>query len=192
MEEFKYHILNTFFFFLFVGVLYWSFQHIDRKVFYQSSDVIAPIENNLELDEEVKNENRQFSSGEKFLVRSEQKSIENDTDKTEGEKREKEEAESNEKKNELSKEKQDLLKKLKTLLKDNVYMKNGSKGTRVGTVQNFLNLYFKENIRIDNDYGPKTIERVKEFQKREGLDADGFAGPQTYKKMISLLEGGKL
>ena len=67
-------------------------------------------------------------------------------------------------------------------------MKVGSKGTRVGTVQNFLNLYNKTSKRVDNDYGKTTKTDVIAFQKAVGLTQDGETGPTTYKKMIEWLK----
>ena len=67
-------------------------------------------------------------------------------------------------------------------------MKKGSRGTRVGTVQEFLNIYNGTDSKIDNDFGATTENQIKAFQKSEGLTADGQAGPGTYKKMIEWLK----
>ena len=67
-------------------------------------------------------------------------------------------------------------------------MKLKSTGTRVGTVQNFLNLYNKTSNKIDNDYGASTVASVALFQKAQGLTSDGQAGASTFNKMISWLE----
>ena len=77
---------------------------------------------------------------------------------------------------------------LEKLVTDNVLIKVGSKGTRVGTVQKFLNLYNNTNNSVDNDFGTGTENRLKDFQKKEGLTADGQAGPNTYKKMIEWID----
>ena len=82
---------------------------------------------------------------------------------------------------------QTLINDLQKLADDKVYMKVGSKGTRVGTVQTFLNIYFNTNKRIDNDYGKNMKTDVANFQKAVGLPADGEAGPATYLKMIDWL-----
>jgi len=82
------------------------------------------------------------------------------------------------------------LAELQKLVVDNINMKEGSAGTRVGTVQKFLNLYFEKQTGIDNGYGPTTRERVKQFQQEQGLTADGLAGPTTYQKMIDVLKKG--
>jgi hypothetical protein len=81
-----------------------------------------------------------------------------------------------------------LIAELEKLIADTIYMKVGSRGTRVGTVQKFLNLYLDKDLTVDNDYGNGTKSRVAAFQKTEGLSADGQAGPVTYKAMIDWLE----
>ena len=73
---------------------------------------------------------------------------------------------------------------------DNINMKEGSRGTRVGTVQEFLNRYLDTETTVDNGYGPGTLSRVKTFQQAEGLSADGLAGPNTYQAMIDILLKG--
>lgn len=83
---------------------------------------------------------------------------------------------------------QTLINELEKLVKDNVYMKVGSKGTRVGTVQKFLNLYNSTKKTVDNDYGTGLKVDVTNFQKAEGITADGETGPATYKKMIEWLK----
>lgn len=81
----------------------------------------------------------------------------------------------------------DLISRLQKLVTDNIIMKEGSRGTRVGTVQEFLNIYNKTSSKIDNDYGAGTKTKIAAFQKAEGLTADGQAGPGTYQKMIDWL-----
>lgn len=81
----------------------------------------------------------------------------------------------------------DLIARLQKLVTDNVLMKEGSRGTRVGTVQEFLNVYNKTSGGLDNDYGAGTKTKVAAFQKAQGLTADGQAGPATYQKMIDWL-----
>lgn len=81
----------------------------------------------------------------------------------------------------------DLIAELQKLITDNVLMKEGSRGTRVGTVQKFLNVYNKTSGGLDNDYGAGTKTKVAAFQKAQGLTADGQAGPATYQKMIDWL-----
>lgn len=83
---------------------------------------------------------------------------------------------------------QSLIDELQKLSDKGVYLKLKSQGTAVGTVQKFLNIYNNTNNKIDNDYGASTVTAVKNFQKAQGLTADGQTGPGTYKKMISWLK----
>lgn len=88
----------------------------------------------------------------------------------------------------ISKERQDLINELQKLINSNVFMKLKSNGTRVGTVQKFLNIYNNTSGGVDNDYGESTRKAIILFQKAEGLSADGEAGPNTFKKMIDWLK----
>lgn len=92
-----------------------------------------------------------------------------------------------EEENSSSSEYSDLISDLQKLVDDNVLMKNGSRGTRVGIVQEFLNIYNGTDSKVDNDYGGTTETLVKKFQSENGLTSDGQTGPNTYKKMIEWL-----
>jgi murein L,D-transpeptidase YcbB/YkuD len=81
----------------------------------------------------------------------------------------------------------DLIAELEDLIADKVLMKKGSRGTRVGTVQKFLNEYGIK-VGVDNDYGDTTVNAVKKFQTEQKLGADGQAGEGTYQKMIEWLQ----
>ena len=83
---------------------------------------------------------------------------------------------------------QTLITELQQLVKDNVSMKLGSTGPRVGTIQKFLNIYNKTSNAVDNDYGEGTKKGVTAFQKSSGLSADGEAGVGTFNKMIDWLK----
>lgn len=83
---------------------------------------------------------------------------------------------------------QTLINELQKLITDNVFMKVGSRGTRVGTIQTFLNIYNKTNKKVDNDYGAGLKTDVANFQKAVGITADGETGPATYRKMIDWLK----
>ncbi len=83
---------------------------------------------------------------------------------------------------------QSLINELQKLIDDSVVMKKGSRGTRVGTIQEFFNLYNKTKNRIDNDYGASTEKAVINFQKDQGLTADGEADKTLFEKMIAWLE----
>ena len=59
-------------------------------------------------------------------------------------------------------------------------IKEGSKGSDVKLVQQKLNL------QVDGVFGPITKEAVKEFQRNNGLSADGVVGKDTWKKLTDL------
>ncbi len=83
---------------------------------------------------------------------------------------------------------QSLIDELQELVTDGVSMKQKSVGSRVGTVQKFLNVYNNTSNKIDNDYGPNMVKVVTAFQKAVGLKADGQAGVPTFNKMIDWLK----
>jgi peptidoglycan hydrolase-like protein with peptidoglycan-binding domain len=80
-----------------------------------------------------------------------------------------------------------LIADLEELISDEIYMKVGSRGTRVGTVQEFLNVFNDTTGGIDNDFGNGTKSKVIAFQKEVGITADGAPGPNTYLAMITWL-----
>lgn len=81
-----------------------------------------------------------------------------------------------------------LIGDLQKLADDKVFLKEKSKGSSVGAVQAFLNIYNSTNKKVDNDYGPGTKTDVANFQKAEGLSADGQVGTNTFLKMIDWLK----
>lgn len=83
---------------------------------------------------------------------------------------------------------QNLTNELQKLIDGKVFMKEKSQGSRVGTIQNFLNIYNNTSKKVDNDYGPGTKTDVIKFQTAVGLSADGEAGPSTFTKMIEWLK----
>ena len=82
----------------------------------------------------------------------------------------------------------DLITSLEKLITDEVYMKVGSGGTRVGTIQKFLNVFNNTSGGVDNDFGNGTKSKVIAFQKDAKITADGQPGPSTYQAMIDWLE----
>ena len=83
---------------------------------------------------------------------------------------------------------QTLINELQELINDNVNMKLKSRGTRVGTVQNFLNIYNNTTNKVDNAYGEGMKKLVAAFQKAVGLPTTGNAGPTDFAKMIEWLK----
>ncbi len=59
----------------------------------------------------------------------------------------------------------------------------GSRGEDVKQIQTKLKRWGYYNGSIDGIYGSKTLEAVKYFQRKNGLTADGIAGPATLRAM---------
>lgn len=65
-------------------------------------------------------------------------------------------------------------------------LKKGSKGEQVKTLQRLLIVqgYDLGSYGADGSFGSKTEEAVREYQKRNSLDVDGFVGQATWNKML--------
>ncbi len=83
---------------------------------------------------------------------------------------------------------QSLIDELQKLINDKILLKQKGSGSRVGTVQKFLNIYNNTSNKADNDYGAGTAKAVASFQKDSGLTADGVADSNTFSKMIDWLK----
>lgn len=68
-------------------------------------------------------------------------------------------------------------------------VKNGSKGNNVKLLQRLL----KSNsckgadgkaLTVDGVCGANTVYAIKAYQKKKGLEADGIAGPTTWKSIL--------
>ncbi len=64
-------------------------------------------------------------------------------------------------------------------------LKKGDKGAAVKQLQQRLKELGYYTAYIDSQYGTKTVNAVKAFQKKNGLTADGVAGAATIKKLNS-------
>ncbi len=84
---------------------------------------------------------------------------------------------------------QELINEFQKLINDNITLKQKSRGSRVGTVQKFLNIYNNTSNRVDNDYGANTVKAVIVFQKDSELNANGEADAETFNKIIGWLKG---
>ena len=60
----------------------------------------------------------------------------------------------------------------------------GSKGADVARLQNYLNKY-GYNLTVDGDFGTKTQEAVRAYQKNNGLAVDGIVGTNTWSALQS-------
>ena len=66
---------------------------------------------------------------------------------------------------------------------EEVLSKMGSRGSEVRTIQTTLKNWGYFFDKVDGIYGEKTRDAVIWFQKKNGLTADGIAGPATLKAM---------
>ncbi len=69
--------------------------------------------------------------------------------------------------------------------KDDGTLEKGDNGAAVKKLQQRLKELGYYTYGIDSDYGYRTVEAVKAFQKRNGLTQDGVAGPTTQAKLYS-------
>ena len=63
-------------------------------------------------------------------------------------------------------------------------LRRGDQGEEVRVLQQLLN-DFGYKIEVDGNFGRGTRSAVKDFQRKEGLEADGVVGPSTLAKLIS-------
>ena len=62
---------------------------------------------------------------------------------------------------------------------------NGSQGEKVWKLQERLQALGYYTDAVDGQFGPGTRDAVIAFQKKNGLDADGFAGEETQRVLFS-------
>lgn len=75
-------------------------------------------------------------------------------------------------------------------------LRQGATGGEVKEVQRRLKEWGYYKGAVDGIYGKATVEAVKQFQKKNGLTADGIAGIETYKALgmndsVKVLENDK-
>src|SRR5690348_16181526 len=64
----------------------------------------------------------------------------------------------------------------------------GAHGPEVCILQTRLNSKAPTTLpllSIDGAFGPKTLARVREFQRNAGLSADGVVGPKTWEHLLA-------
>lgn len=61
--------------------------------------------------------------------------------------------------------------------------KKGQKNSKIENLQYRLKKVLNRNIAVDGDFGPRTEQAVKDFQKMVGLKQDGIIGPRTLAKL---------
>lgn len=69
-------------------------------------------------------------------------------------------------------------------------LSRGSRGQEVRALQDALNYQIRRGtpLKVDGIFGPKTEERVREFQRANGLVVDGIAGPNTQAQLYEATE----
>lgn len=171
MNELKYQITQIIFLILLGLGGYWALTSLDSGVSYTRDQIVEDVQVATVPDEQVNAVNN-----ETILVVDETPSESNPESQPEPEKP-------------TVSDHQDLIDSLQKLVDDNVSMDSGANGSRVGTVQKFLEIYFSDRtVSIDNDFGPTTKGLVKEFQQKELNGGDGRVGPNTLKAMIEYLK----
>jgi len=61
-------------------------------------------------------------------------------------------------------------------------LKTGAHGAAVSDLQQRLRAH-GYNVSVDGDFGAKTANAVRQFQRAKGLTADGVVGPKTWAKL---------
>ncbi len=178
MENFKFALFSIIIISLLTLVGYWGFSTIESGSSHSDNqELIKLTQENKNLEEKNSglldeitvleskmNEQKQITQKEEIIIKN-QKLAEHSISKY-----------------------QSLINSLQKLVAGNISMKKGSRGTRVGIVQKFLNIYNKTSSRVDNDFGKKMEVSIKNFQKGQRLTADGVAGSNTFRKMIDWLK----
>jgi len=170
MDKFKF-ILFSIIIIIVLGLIgYWSFTSLQSGSEYVKDDKIKQLEKeNEDLTKEVERLVSELSILQPVIEEEPAPVVDNTPEST------------------ISKY-QDLVDALQKLVVGNIFLKEGSKGASVGTVQNFLNIYNNTSDKIDNDYGPGMKKTILAFQRDFGLTADGEAGKNTFNKMIDWLK----
>lgn len=63
------------------------------------------------------------------------------------------------------------------------YAQRGTKGPLAAAIQAAL-CEAGQALDIDGEFGPKTENALREFQRKNNLEVDGVAGPATYAKLL--------
>jgi fibronectin type 3 domain-containing protein len=72
------------------------------------------------------------------------------------------------------------------------YVNGSTNSDAIKWLQWALNSTIQSGLTIDGGYGPLTTAAVKDFQSKNGLTSDGFAGQQTIIKLVQVLDGMNL
>src|SRR3989344_3253030 len=148
MEKFKFGLFSVLVIALVSGILYWAVTSIQSGSDHKAKAKIEQLENENEKLKEEKEELESELAVLQEKVDNQQPEIPEPTpEETKPVIPVKKPTTTTVYKN------QTLINELQKLVSDNVFMKLKSSGSRVGTVQKFLNIYNKTSNKIDNDYG---------------------------------------
>ena len=67
-------------------------------------------------------------------------------------------------------------------------IKKNSKGNEVKKLQNNLNKVLGVNLTVDGVCGNNTVDAIKKFQKKNGLEVDGVYGKKSYETMSNKIK----
>ena len=76
-----------------------------------------------------------------------------------------------------------LASNIAALAKKGTTVKLGAKGVSVGYIEQFVNLYFKKNMKIDNVFSKSLQGNIITFQKQNKLSQTGSVGTATWQMM---------
>lgn len=192
MENFKFALSSLFIIALLGGAGYWAFSTMESGSTHVDIQKQKELQSkNIELEKQIVDLTRQVD-----LLRGEKENnIKKDIDATEDQKDIDTPAPVTTPKTTTpvapkttTLKYQTLINELQKLVDGNIFLKYKSQGTAVGSIQKFFNIYNNTSNKVDNDFGLGTVTIVKNFQKSQGLTADGEVGPSTIKKMISWLK----
>jgi hypothetical protein len=79
------------------------------------------------------------------------------------------------------------IKYIRTLRVQSPYMR----GDDVRQLQEFYRSYQNDDLWVDGIYGNDSASETRTFQSKEGLAADGIAGPATFARVNEILAGGE-
>lgn len=76
-----------------------------------------------------------------------------------------------------------------TTTHDSINLREGSNGSKVRQLQTLLERAGYELGNIDGDFGSKTEQAVRKFQRAQGLSVDGVVGPRTWQALERAASG---
>lgn len=72
---------------------------------------------------------------------------------------------------------------MSTLAQADNSFQQGDQGTEIAEIQGQL-IDLGYDVIADGDYGPATVDAIKQFQESQGINPDGLIGPATYEALL--------